>query len=239
MENTAAAVTAADSVVVTEMPQTIASSPGAVGVVPASAPPAAEPETDVWHPPTSKESYERMVSESLGRQRSQLRREADDREATVRSELQPQLDELQAIRDAEKTEIQRLTDDTAAKDAALAEALTLAERYERQALILGVVAETGQKIDPRFFPLIEGGTKEEVAESVSALVDGMKAMAGVEAVDPTTGSIASPPAVPQARDAAPQAEVDALARIERLRNGDPDQVKANREKYFSPVGIAR
>ena len=196
-----------------------------------------------WSPPETRDQYDRMVRQSLLKQKQQL--EPQLRESVL-AEVQPQLDELTQIKDSQKTEFEKLTGKL---ETLSTENMTLAEKAaaaDRKDLIYAVLADREQRLPTKFWPLIEGTTPEEVTASIDSLMEDAKGLAGVPvngSVAPEgapqevgLGSPASPPANPQPRPAQPQSLEERAARLDAMRRGDPEAVAANIKQHLPQVG---
>ncbi len=199
-----------------------------------------------WQPPQTRDQYDRMVRQTLARQKQQL--EPSIREQ-VALEFKPQLDELTVIKESQKTEFERLTGQVTQLTT---EKLTLAEKAaaaDRKDMIYAVLSDRAERLPTKFWPLIEGSKPEEVAASIDSLMADAKALAGGSAAaqplgaplntDVGLGSPASPPATLQPRPPAPINLEEASARLDAIRRGDPDAVAANIKEHLPQVGPRR
>ena len=210
-----------------------------------------EPRTDTvrsiaFVPITTQEDFDVAVRDRIRRSREQL--EPQVRQATL-AEVQPQLDEYAALKEAQKTEFERLAGQVTQLTT---ENLTLAQRAaaaDRLDMIYAVLAERQERLPMKFWPLVEGSSGEEVAASIDSLMADAKALVGppgngqpAGAPPPAEiglGSPASPPAIPQARPAAPRTLEQRAAQLDAIRRGDPDAVAANIKQHLPQVGPQR
>ncbi len=198
-----------------------------------------------WQPPQTRDQYDRMVRQTLARQKQQL--EPTIREQVL-AEVKPQLDEYTAYKESQKTELEKLTGQLTSLTT---ENLTLAQRVaaaDRLDMIYGVLAQRQERLPTKFWPLVEGKTAEEVAASIDSLMADARALAGMPingtpppapAAEVGLGSAASPPATLQPRPAEPVNLEEAAARLDAIRRGDPEAIAANIKKHLPQVGPRR
>jgi hypothetical protein len=197
-----------------------------------------------FHPITTQEQLDRVTNDRLKRQRAQL--EPQVRQAVL-AEFQPQFEELKQIKQSQMGDVERLTTQMTDLATANLELQAKALAADRKDMIFAVLADGGQPLPVEFWPLIEGGTPEEVAASIEHVMQTVRRVAGagqsagapapIAPAEAGLGSPASPPAQPQARQAAPVDLEAAQARIDAIRRGDRQAVAANIKEHLPQVGF--